>query len=248
MHQFRYWRTNVIASHLAAFLSNPGEMRNARAPFRRCLTDCILDLFTDIVDSKQNTMLLRLCLIVCLAVAIAESDTLKGQTPLLSSTLAREINSMQTTWKATPSSKFVSWSEESIRRLMGVHPDYFEQHKQLDVLKHDVPNDLPENFDAREQWPECPTLKEVRDQGRFVRQPEGVEPYFVLASAVAVAGLSVPSRPCRIVCASHPTGLNTHISPPRISSVGYFHLTLFSERNMPSLILCSMLQNMWLRL
>lgn len=24
---------------------------------------------------------------------------------------------------------------------------------------------LPENFDAREQWPNCPTIKEIRDQG-----------------------------------------------------------------------------------
>lgn len=24
---------------------------------------------------------------------------------------------------------------------------------------------LPKNFDAREQWPNCPTLKEIRDQG-----------------------------------------------------------------------------------
>ena len=25
--------------------------------------------------------------------------------------------------------------------------------------------DLPAAFDAREQWPNCPTIKEVRDQG-----------------------------------------------------------------------------------
>lgn len=25
--------------------------------------------------------------------------------------------------------------------------------------------DLPENFDAREQWPNCPTIKQIRDQG-----------------------------------------------------------------------------------
>lgn len=24
---------------------------------------------------------------------------------------------------------------------------------------------LPESFDAREQWPNCPTIKEIRDQG-----------------------------------------------------------------------------------
>lgn len=26
-------------------------------------------------------------------------------------------------------------------------------------------DDLPENFDAREQWPHCPTIREIRDQG-----------------------------------------------------------------------------------
>jgi hypothetical protein len=33
---------------------------------------------------------------------------------------------------------------------------------------HDVPNDLPDTFDARDKWPNCPTIKEVRDQGRLV--------------------------------------------------------------------------------
>ena len=110
-------------------------------------------------------MLVRLCLIAYVLSSITDGRLLK---PLLSSNLAREINAGQTTWRATPSSKFLSWSEEAIRRLMGVHPDYSQHLQELDVLTHEVPNDLPENFDSREQWPNCPTLKEVRDQGRFV--------------------------------------------------------------------------------
>jgi cathepsin B len=51
---------------------------------------------------------------------------------------------------------------------MGVLPGNAEQVKQLPKIVHDVPNDLPDNFDARDQWPNCPTIKEVRDQGRFV--------------------------------------------------------------------------------
>jgi cathepsin B len=109
-------------------------------------------------------MFLRFCLIIYLALAIVNGRILKSKKPLLSSNLVNEINLLQTTWKAAPS-KFMSWSTESIKRLMGVHPDNYEQHKKLDVLVHEVPNDLPENFDAREQWPNCPTLKEVRDQG-----------------------------------------------------------------------------------
>lgn len=112
-------------------------------------------------------MFLRISLIICLAFAIANGRILKQKRPLLSSNLVNQINSAQTTWKAAPS-KFMSWSEESIRRLMGVHPEYSEQHEQLEVLHHDVSDDLPDNFDARDAWPNCPTLKEVRDQGRLV--------------------------------------------------------------------------------
>ena len=41
-------------------------------------------------------------------------------------------------------------------------------HKHLPEEKPqllgDAP-DIPESFDPREQWPDCPTLKEIRDQG-----------------------------------------------------------------------------------
>lgn len=112
-------------------------------------------------------MWIRLCFCICLIWTVANGRILRNQRPLLSSNLVGEINSVQTTWKAAPS-KFMSWSTDSIKRLMGVHADYYEHHKQLEVLNHQVPNDLPDNFDAREQWPNCPTLKEVRDQGRSV--------------------------------------------------------------------------------
>lgn len=107
-------------------------------------------------------MLLRLSLIVSLIFIIHGEYTAN---PHLSSELVHTINAMQTTWKATPKSKFLSWSKESIQRLMGVHPNNAQVHEQLEVLIHEVPKDLPENFDSRDQWPNCPTLKEVRDQG-----------------------------------------------------------------------------------
>ena len=38
--------------------------------------------------------------------------------------------------------------------------------KKLPLKKVEFDMDaLPKNFDARVQWPNCPTLKEVRDQG-----------------------------------------------------------------------------------
>lgn len=109
--------------------------------------------------------MLRVCLIVCLALAAVNGLVVRPKNPLLSLDMISEINAAQSTWKAAPS-KFMSWSEESIKRLMGVRPDYLEQHKLIKPIEHAVPKDLPDTFDARDQWPNCPTLKEVRDQGR----------------------------------------------------------------------------------
>jgi len=108
-------------------------------------------------------MFLRLCLVVCLALVAVNGRVVKPK-PFLTENFINELNAAQTTWKAG-SSKFMSWSKQSIKRLMGVRPEYFEQHKHMTPIEHKVPKDLPDNFDARTQWPNCPSLKEVRDQG-----------------------------------------------------------------------------------
>ncbi|CAF1157657.1 unnamed protein product [Rotaria sordida] len=110
-------------------------------------------------------MHLHLCLIVCLTLsAVYSRDIKSSQKPLLSEKFINGINTAQSTWKAAPS-KFMTWSKASVKRLMGVLPEHFIQVKHLDPLVHDVPKDLPDNFDARDQWPNCPSIKEVRDQG-----------------------------------------------------------------------------------
>jgi cathepsin B len=48
---------------------------------------------------------------------------------------------------------------------MGVHPDAHQFRLPELVHSEGEVADLPENFDARDQWPDCPTLKEIRDQG-----------------------------------------------------------------------------------
>ncbi|MCL4119218.1 UNVERIFIED_CONTAM: hypothetical protein GTU68_021260 [Idotea baltica] len=52
-----------------------------------------------------------------------------------------------------------------IRRLMGVLPS---SHLLMPpTIKHSIPEHFkfPENFDARQNWPHCPTISEIRDQG-----------------------------------------------------------------------------------
>jgi len=108
-------------------------------------------------------MHLRLCLALCLAFVVANGRLIR-QKPFITQQFINEINSAQSTWKAGPS-KFDSMSEHAIKRMMGVRSDYFEQIKHVKPIEHEVPAALPDTFDAREQWPNCASLKEVRDQG-----------------------------------------------------------------------------------
>ena len=112
----------------------------------------------------QSFFLLHLCF--CLSI-IYTRDTGSSKRALITDDFIDQINAKQSTWKAGPN-KFQRWSRTSIKRLMGVLPEHAKQMKQFPTIVHDVPNDLPESFDARDQWPNCPTIKEVRDQGRLV--------------------------------------------------------------------------------
>lgn len=73
------------------------------------------------------------------------------------------INARGSTWKA--GRNFAEdVSMEYIRRLMGVHPD--AKYHTLEPLEHDLEGvEVPDSFDARQQWPDCPTIREIRDQG-----------------------------------------------------------------------------------
>lgn len=60
--------------------------------------------------------------------------------------------------------------EQHIRGLMGVHPDAHkfalpDKREVLADLVEDTGTALPEEFDARTAWPNCPTIGEIRDQG-----------------------------------------------------------------------------------
>ena len=68
--------------------------------------------------------------------------------------VAKEVNSLHTTWvanEAIPTRDYTQY----LGALEG---------KTLPVKNIAVRKDLPESFDAAENWPECPSLKEIRDQ------------------------------------------------------------------------------------
>jgi C1A family cysteine protease len=75
-----------------------------------------------------------------------------------------------------------------IIQLMGVHRDahLFRLPTKTDESSN---TEIPEEFDSREKWPDCPTIKEIRDQGScgscWVWDPS-----FLILLAVLVAGYS----------------------------------------------------------
>ncbi|XP_049534180.1 cathepsin B [Anopheles darlingi] len=105
---------------------------------------------------------------VLLAVAVVSGTTAAGsgnKKYALSAKFIDEINSKASTWRAGRNFH-PDVSLSYIRGLMGVHQDAykFREPEFVHDLSADV-DDLPENFDSREQWPNCPTIREIRDQG-----------------------------------------------------------------------------------
>ncbi|CAG9786126.1 unnamed protein product [Diatraea saccharalis] len=74
------------------------------------------------------------------------------------------INTKQTTWRAGRNFP-VNTPMKHIKKLMGALTD--ENLKKLPVVTHtqELIDSLPDNFDPRDKWPNCPTLNEIRDQG-----------------------------------------------------------------------------------
>ena len=83
---------------------------------------------------------------------------------ILSEKFIERINAKNSTWTAG-SNFHPETSSNYLRGLMGVHPS---AHLFMPPVKENLQgsdSDIPESFDPREQWPDCPTIKEIRDQG-----------------------------------------------------------------------------------
>lgn len=104
---------------------------------------------------------------VLLLVGLAGLAAAVNHHPLSDEAIAH-INSLKPKW--TAGRNFApDVSMDYIKGLLGVHPDSknfrLPELEQPEGLVGADASDLPESFDAREQWPNCPTIGEVRDQG-----------------------------------------------------------------------------------
>nr|AKZ42344.1 cathepsin B preproprotein [Castor fiber] len=78
----------------------------------------------------------------------------------LSDELVNYINKQNTTWQA--GHNFYNVDVSYLKRLCGT---FLGGPKLPERVQFAEDINLPESFDAREQWPNCPTIKEIRDQG-----------------------------------------------------------------------------------
>jgi len=114
---------------------------------------------------EEEAIMLRLCAL-CLCVGVS-LGLMRPDFGLLSDEEIHYVNNVaKTTWKA--GRNFHPTDHLHVKRILGV-PDM----KKAEWLARRLPkkefrvevNDLPTNFDPRTTWPQCPSLKEVRDQG-----------------------------------------------------------------------------------
>jgi cathepsin B len=97
-------------------------------------------------------------------------NSIKAEPGFLSDEFLEIVRSKAKTW--TVGRNFhESIPESHIRGLMGVHPDAHKfalPDKKIvlgDLSEESGENNIPDEFDARENWPHCPTISEIRDQG-----------------------------------------------------------------------------------
>ncbi|KAM8952706.1 cathepsin B [Pelodytes ibericus] len=97
--------------------------------------------------------------LLCSLAAIASSRNIPQFKPL-SHDMINYINKMNTTW--TAGHNFVNADLGYVKKLCGTLLGGSKLKMRYSFAEQMT---LPDNFDSREAWPNCPTIKEIRDQG-----------------------------------------------------------------------------------
>ncbi|KAE8605451.1 hypothetical protein XENTR_v10015145 [Xenopus tropicalis] len=97
--------------------------------------------------------------VLCFLASIASARHLPFFAPL-SGDMVNYINKMNTTWKA--GHNFANADLHYVKRLCGTHLNGPQLQKRFGFADG---MELPDSFDSRAAWPNCPTIREVRDQG-----------------------------------------------------------------------------------
>ncbi|CAH1979538.1 unnamed protein product [Acanthoscelides obtectus] len=97
-------------------------------------------------------------------IVVAHSSTSQNENYFLTDEFIDSINKAQSTW--TAGRNFHENTDVSyIKKLMGVLPNY-KNYMPSEIQEHQLDDvEIADSFDSREQWPHCPTIREIRDQG-----------------------------------------------------------------------------------
>ena len=79
---------------------------------------------------------------------------LPPETRLTHQEISNFINTIDTTWTAAPRTVSIP--------AFGVLPDAGKKKPGVENIK--IPENIPVFFDARKEWPDCPSISEIRDQ------------------------------------------------------------------------------------
>ncbi|XP_030747309.1 cathepsin B-like [Sitophilus oryzae] len=104
------------------------------------------------------------CLGICVALSVIalSAAAILDFHPLSDERIA-QINQKAKTWKAGKNFDIEDWAKVK-RMVSGVLPDARLKNKLPVSAPHDVTEDVPDTFDAREQWPNCISVQTVWDQ------------------------------------------------------------------------------------
>jgi cathepsin B len=105
---------------------------------------------------------LVLLALACSTWAFPKEDLIRTDLKAFTVEMIDYINNLGTTWKAGHNKNFEKMSMTAVRALMGTR---LTGDIQLPVEMNEHINDpIPDEFDARKQWPKCPSIAEIRDQ------------------------------------------------------------------------------------
>jgi len=107
----------------------------------------------------------RLVLVAALA-AVVHGIILGENEPVNSARMVNWVNQQKTSWTASmDQGNFIrGMTTNQARRLMGVLPRQDGPQLPLSKYSQEELRAVPDTFDARQQWPNCWTIQQIRDQ------------------------------------------------------------------------------------
>lgn len=101
-------------------------------------------------------------ILILALIAFWTGDAARTDLRAFTNEMVEYINGLGTTWTAGHNKYFKNMSPTVVRGMMGVRKN---PSIRLPIVTNEhVQDPIPDEFDSRTKWPNCPTISEVRDQ------------------------------------------------------------------------------------